>query len=310
MHKISDRAFKFQLIILFLLLFGLASFGLVKLYDHYRFHIMVKFTESGPLYKDMPVFYKGGLIGRTQKVILSSDYKYTLLKILLYPTDPKIPGDVVGSVKQHDILGDYIDLVTPDEPSTTLLANNAIIEGKPIFDLGAFLSDIADSGLIIPLIQNFSDTLVSANETSVEIKNFFSDSRIILQDNRQNLKQTTKNLSMATKSLKKLTTKFNKATPADKLNNTTSNIDKSADNIQAATESVKNIMRGVDCATVNLDKTIAKIDSTISEANIVASNVRAITSGLCEALSKRFAGLRIIFGKPMDKNKCPKNCSK
>lgn len=310
MRKLSNIFLKCRLIILFLLLFTLASWGLFKIYDHYSFHIMVKFTESGPLYKDMQVCYKGYLIGRTQKVIISDDYKYTLLKIVLYPKNPKIPSDVVASVKQHDILGDYIDLAAPEEPSTTLLANNAIIEGKPIFDFGAFFSDIADSGLIIPLIQNFSDTLVSANQTSVEIKNFFSDSRFILKDNRQNLKQTTKNLSVATKSLKKLTAKFNKATPEDKLNNTTLNIDKSADNIQAATESVKNITQSVDCATRNLDKTIAKIDSTISEANAVASNVRAITSGLCEALSKRFAGLRIIFGKPMDKSKCPKNCSK
>lgn len=311
MNKLSKISSKHKWKILVILCLTLISLSLFRLYEeHFTYYITVKFSESGPLYKNMPVCYKGYRIGHTQKVTLSEDYKYTYVKIVLYPKNPKLPKDIIGAVKKHDILINYIDLISPESPSTALLKNGDIIEGKPIFDMSSFLSDIADSKLIIPLIQTFSDTLVSANKTSTEIKNFFSDSRLILKDNRQNLKQTTKDLALSTKSLAKITSRVNSTITEDKLNNTTSSVNKSATNIQTATESVKNITASIDCATKNLDKTISKIDCTISEVNTIASNVKVITSGFCETLGKRFAGLRIIFGKPINNSKCPKNCSK
>lgn len=297
MNKLINLFLKFRVMILISLLFVLLSLALLMLYEeHSRYHVFVKFAKSGPLYKNMPVCFKGYAIGQTQKVTLSDDYKYTLVKIVLYPKNPKLPKDIEGVVKKHDFLGNYIDLIPSDEPSAELLKNGDTIDGIPIFDLGTFLAEIADSGLIVPLIQNFSDTALSLNRTSNKIGNFFSDSRLILNDNRQNLKHTTESLS-------KITSNVNKSFSKDKLNNTTSSVNKSATNIQAITENVKNITQSVDCATRNLDKTIEKIDCT-------ASNVKVITGGFREVMGKRFAGLRIIFGKPLNKNKCPQNCSK
>lgn len=306
-----NKLFKFRVIIIILIFFVLFSLGLFQLYNnHFKYHIIAKFAESGPLYTNMPVYYKGYNIGQTKKVKPSKDYKYTLVKIVLSPKEPKLPENIVAKVKKADSRKDYIDLIMSEAPSDTLLENGSTIVGEAAFDLEAFLSDIADSGIIVPLLQTFSDTLLSAGKTSEEIHRFFSDSRLILKDNRQNLKQTTKDLAEASKSLKKISSRFNTSITENKLNNTTLNIDKSSTNILAATESIKNITASVDCATRNLDKTMSKLDCTLSEANSVLSNVKAITNGLCETLGKRFAGLRIIFGKPMDKNKCPKNCSK
>ena len=87
-------------------------------------------------------------------------------------------------------------------------------------------------------------------------------------------------------------------------------MDKSSTNIRVATENIKNITSDIKNATKNLDKTVAKIDCTISETKAIASNVKIITGGFCETVSKRFAGLRIIFGKPLNKNKCLGKCSK
>jgi len=306
-----NKLLKYRVMIIFLLLFALISFGLFNLYEeHSSYHILVKFVKSGPLYKGMPVCFKGYEIGRTQKVTLSEDYKYTLVKIIIYPKNPKFPNDIEARVRKHDALGNYIDLVTSEDPSTTLLKNSDTITGRPIFDVGTFLSEIADSGLLIPLIQNFSDTALSLNKASKDIGNFFSDSTSILKDNRQDIKQTTKNLASTSKSFKKITSKFDSSITEDKLNNTTSSVNKSATNIQAASENIKNITQSVDCATRNLDKTVAKIDSTLSNANAVASNAKVITGGFCKVLGKRFAGLRIIFGKPLNKNNCCQNCSK
>lgn len=293
--------YKIMIISLFIVLISIGLFKLAE--EHSRYHIFVKFVKSGPLYKGMPVCFKGYEIGKTQEVKLSEDYKYTLVKIVLFPKNPKLPKDINGTVKKHDFLGNYIDLIPSDEPSTQLLKNGETIDGSPMFDVGSFLSEIADSGLLIPLIQNFSDTALSLNRTSNKIGDFFSDSRSVLKDNRQNLKHTTESLS-------KITSNFNTSFNKDKLHKASSSVNKSATNIQTITENVKNITQNVDCATRNLDKTMEKVDFTLCEAHAVATNARVITGGFREVLAKRFAGLRIIFGKPLDKNNCSQNCSK
>lgn len=311
MNKLFEIFSKYRMIILISLLFVFILLAISQLYDFYfRYNITAKFAESGPLYKNMPVYYKGYKIGQAKKITLSPDYKYTFVKIMLYPKKPKLSKDVVAKVKNHNVRKEYIELINPDEASSKLLKNGSTIDGEAAFDIEAFLSDIADSGLLIPLIQTFSDTLVSAGKTSTEIKNFFSDSRLILKENRKNIKQTTKDLTLSTKSLRKITTKFNNSITEDKLNNTTSSVDKSSTNILAASENIKKITESIDNATKNIDKTMEKVDCTVSEANEITSNVKVITNGFCQVLGKRFAGLRIIFGKPLNKNKCAKNCSK
>lgn len=287
MHKIFAIISKNRLSILIFVLVIILLSGLFYFQEERsRYHIFVKFRKSGPLYKGMLVYFKGYEIGKAQKVVLNGDYKYTLVKIVLYPKNPKLPKNIEAVVKKHDLLGEYIDLVALDEPSTELLKNNGTVRGTPQFEMRTLLSEIADSGLLIPLIQNFSDTALSLTKTSSKIENFFTDSRSILKDNRQNLKQTTKSMSQ-------ITTNFDTTFSKDKLNKTTSSVEKSATNIESITENVKNITQNVDCATRTLDKTIEKLDSTLS-------NTKVITRGFKDTMEKRFAGLRIIFGKPIN----------
>lgn len=294
MNKLFEIFSKYKHAILVLLIFILVLLFIFWLYDvKFRYYLIAKFTKSGPLYANMPVYYKGYKIGKVKKIEPSRDYKYVFVKLVLYPEDPKLSEDIIAKAKRLDTREDYIDLITPDEPSTTLLKSGSVIDGEAAFDAETFLSDLADADIVIPLLQHFSDLLVGANKTSDEIRNFFVDSSSILHDNRQNIRQTTEHLVSSTKSLKKITSKFNNSVTEDRLSNTVSNVGKSSDNILSATESIKNITASVDCATRNLDKTVAKIDSTMS-------NVRVITRGFCETLSKRFAGLRIIFGKPIN----------
>ena len=188
--------------ILTLLFFVLISAYAFYVYErHYEYDISAKFSESGPLYKDMPVYFKGYEIGKVKSIYLSKDYKYSYAKIKLYPLKPKLPEEVVAKVRHHNVRKEYIDLLPPDDPSGVILKRDAIIAGEPAFDIEAFLSDIADSGLIVPLLQTFTDTLTSLNKTSTEIGNFFTDSRVILKDNRQNIHQTTRGLAQSTKYL-------------------------------------------------------------------------------------------------------------
>lgn len=311
MNKSLEIFLKYKGRILLPLFFIVLSITIFQLYkDYFGYHITAKFAESGPLYNNMPVYYRGYKIGKAINIKLSEDYKHTLVTIVLSPKKPKLPEDIVAKVKHHNVRKEYIDLINQDSTTTALLKNGSVIDGEAAFDLEAFLSDIADSGVIVPLLQTFSDTLVSLDKTSAEIKNFFSDSRLILKDNKENLRHTTENAAQAAKNLSLITSRFNRSVSEDKLNNTTSSVYKSSTNILDTTENIKEIVKSVNNATKNLDKTMSKIDCTISQANDITSNVKVITGGFCEVLGKRFAGLRIIFGKPINNSKCPKHCSK
>lgn len=299
-----------------LLIFSL--FICFKLYEGiFGYFVMVKFVELGPLYNSMPVYYKGYKIGKTKNIKPSEDYKYTLVRIILYPKKLGLPENISAKVKKLESGKDYIELIYPKEPSSNNLRNGSIIEGKTSMDIQSFMSAQADSGALTSMSDNLSKTLTSAEKTSNEIKAFFADTRVILKDNRQNLRATTENtaetmenLALMSGSLADLTSKINNSIPEDKIKNTISNIDKSSTNIKESTESLKSILISIDIATKNLDKTIAKIDSTIDEANKIAINIKKMTAGFCDVLGKRFAGMRIIFGKPMKGNTCASNCYK
>lgn len=274
------------------------------LYDrHYRYHITAKFVDSGPLHKNMPIYCKGYKIGKIEDVKLSKDCKYTFVKIVLFSKEQMIPENVIAQVKTRESKEDYIDLVIPEDPSTTILKNGGVIEGEAAFELGKFLSGILASGMLDPIIEDASALLSSISDTSDKIGSFFSDSHVLLDDNRQNIRHSTKSLT-------EITSKINNSIKEEELNNTMSRVGTSSTNILAASESIKNITAKVDCATNNIDKTVEKVDSTMSDVKASASNIKSITSGLCEVLTKRFAGLRIIFGRPMKKNSCPNNCTK
>jgi len=296
-------------IILIALFIVLISGAVYKLYEiYFSYYITAKFSESGPLYVNMPVYYRGYNIGRTTKVKPDKDYKHTLVKIMLYPREPKLPVDIVAKVKNHNVRKEYIDLLSQDDSSTTFIKRGSTVDGEPAFDLEAFLSDIADSGIIVPLLQNFSDTLTSINKASSEAGKLFSDSRFLLKDNRQNLKQATNDFAKTSRSLTKLTSRVNNSFTEEKLNNTTTSVNKSSTNILTASENIKRITGSIDCATRNLETTMARIDSTVADTKIITTNVKTITGGICETLTKKFAGMRILFGKPLNNGKCGNHC--
>jgi len=308
---IYTRVFKYAIVTLMILfLITMLTLSILQKKEDSAFHLTAKFSDSGPLHADMPVYYKGYYIGITEDVEPSKDYKYTFLKIKLYPKNPKIPDSVIAKVKHYDEKKDYIDLSIPDDSSTVILKKGSTIDGEGKFDVESFLADIANSGLIIPLLETFSDTLASINKTSVQIEGFFSDSQKVLKDNKQNIKQTTTELAHTSNSISQLTSNFNNTITKDKINDTTSSINKSTNNVLNASENIKSITESINKATKNMDKTVAKIDCTISETNKIATNVKVITCGIRETLEKRFAGMRIMFGKPIDGNKCTKNCSR
>lgn len=289
---------KYKILVGVLALFIFLIMMALQVYDvFFRYHITAKFTEAGPLSKNISVYYRGYEIGKTQDVQLSSDYKSTLVKILIYPKNPKLPKNIIAKIKKCDVRRNYIELVEPEEPSDKHLKNGDTIEGEPEFDLEAFLNEVINSGMLNPIIDNISNFLASVSDTSDKMGTFFENSNIMVKDNKQNLKQTTK-------SLKDIATKINNSFSEDDIRNTSQNVNKSSNNILTATENIKNISTNVDNATKNLDKTKEKIDLIITDTSVSTSNIKKITCGLHQSLMKKFALLKLFFGRPIKPNNC------
>ncbi len=297
MKNLSEVLYKFRRLFLFLLVFVVITISGFFIYRNYLgFHITAKFSDATPLFVKMPVYYKGYNIGFVNRIKPSKDYEYSYVKIVFYSQKPNLPENITAKIKLRETKSDYIELIKPDEPSENKLKNKAVIEGEAAFDLFEFLSNIYDSGALDPIIESVTDFVSSISSTSDEIGSFFSDSRTILKDNKKNIRKTTT-------SLNQITSKVNNSINESQLNSTFSNISNSASNIEETSENIKN-------ATENLDITKNKLDCTISDIQSSASNIKNVTEGVCQTMNKRFAGLRLIFGKPSKKDCCTKGCGK
>ncbi|MCQ2957701.1 MAG: MCE family protein, partial [Candidatus Gastranaerophilales bacterium] len=109
-------------------------------------NVVIKFEDLGPVYKRMPVYYKGYKIGITKKIEPSKDYKSTLVTVNFYPKELKLPSNTTAKVKKLDTGIDYIELLYPKNPSGTFLETGEIIEGKTAMDIQSFMSAQVDSG--------------------------------------------------------------------------------------------------------------------------------------------------------------------
>ena len=70
--------------------------------------------------------------------------------------------------------------------------------------------------------------------------------------------------------------------------------------MENASLNVSNITKHADSQTISLvDCVIQNTNAVIENVNVVVSNVYDIVKGFKATLSKRFAGMKIMFGKPI-----------
>lgn len=313
MNETLKKYIKYLLILSAFLLIVSVLTGMVNFYRSnfkYAMLIRAKFTELGPMYSSMPVYYKGFKIGKTKDINPSEDYKYTVVKIILYPEKLSLPDNVVAKVKKLETGKDYIELLYPEKPSENLLKNGDFIEGKTTVDIDSFMSAQVESGVFSSISDNMGKTLTSVEKTSDEVNKFFSDLRVILKENRPNIKRSTENTADILENLNNITSTIDKTLDEKKLKKITSNVHDSSNNLKDLTSNIIDITANLSVATKDLDKTMAKLDATIAEAHTSAKNVSGITGGVCEIMGKRFAGVRLFFGKPVSHSKCAKSCNK
>ena len=272
-------------------------------YGIYRLNnlkVTAVFDELEPFPHNINVYYKGFRLGRSTRVYPSKDFTQTYVDMNLHMDNFSLPDNITAKVKTKN-KRDYIELIYPDMPSVRYLKNHDKIKGTKGVNFASFIQDQADSGGLDDLSENLSETVEDAGETMKALTDLFHTANDILVDLRPSLKEsgenlaiTTRNLTVATDNIANVSKSLNRSAKPKILDNTFSNIELITRNLELTTSNTALLTKRADSETVLL------LNCLIKNANKVVLNINDIIKGFKVTLSKRFAGMRLIFGKPLE----------
>lgn len=263
-------------------------------------HVTAVFDELEPFPHNINVYYKGFRLGRSTKVYPSKDFTQTYVDMNLHMDDFSLPDNITAKVKTKN-KRDYIELIYPDAPSITYLKNNSRIKGVKGVNITSFIQDQADAGNFDDLADNLSETVEDAGETMKALTDLFhtandilTDLRPLIKESGENLAVTTRNLTVASDNIANISIGLNRSAKPQILDNTFSNIELITRNLELTTSNTALLTKRVD------SETTALLNCLIKNVNTVILNINDIIKGFKSTLSKRFAGMRLIFGKPIN----------
>lgn len=271
----------------FLLGFILIAIGLCwVIYKEITYtKIYVKFADLRPFNNRIPVYYKGIVIGEARGKKHSDDYKYTIVKLVLYPKNLMLPSNTEVLLKkkiQGVKISDFIELVYPKNPTNKMICNGCIINGSTTVDIDEFMKNNKLTELE-EIKENLLATTQNLNQATKNVNTLLVNVNAMLKQNQTNIENTTSNIS-------NLTTKINDSLNQTNLDSTVSNIEKITDNLNKTTENINTI--------------IPEVSSTIENTQDITANVSAITCGVRQTLRKPFGGMRVLFGKSINEPRC------
>lgn len=291
------KGIKKILIIVIVLIFLLTIAG-VYIYNT-KYYVIIRFNELGPLTKNMVAYYNGFKIGKIVRIEPDNDFKHTLVKVNLSHKNISLPQNTTVHLDRFPSGELYLQFIYPSSPSFKTIKRGDILEGIAPYSLEQFMLGQNIAGVTDIVSQHVIRTLDATEIANQEIKIFFQNSSKVVNENRKGINASVNNTAAMTKSLAQMaenlnqaSKKINNALDETKLKETTSNIKDTSSNLKDATENISK-------ATKDIDKTVKKIDDTISKANVAAENLNSVSGGLNETLSKKFAGMRILFGTPV-----------
>lgn len=282
---------------------GVAVFTFI-IHNLYNMHITAVFNDLEPFPKNLNVYYKGFKLGRTVRVHPSKDFTDTHVEMILNAKNLSLPDNTTAKMKSKN-KKDYIELEYPDAPSITFLKNHSIIQGKKGLNIGDYIDKQAEAGGLDEIKENLNNTVASAGDTLDALTELFGTANDILKDLRPSLKITAENLAETSKNLKETSEEINLSLKPRRLNNsianieqTTKNIERTTKNLETASSDITKTTAHVNSDTINIiDCVIANINTIIDNINLVINNTNDIIKGFQQTLNKRFAGMRIMFGK-------------
>lgn len=287
------------------------AFVLTIIVYHILFYtyITAKFDELRPFREKLEVYYKGFKIGETGRIRPSKDYKNTLMEIILYPANLKLPKNTVMKVKSEKRgreKVDFVDVIYPDDPDITMLKNGDVVQGIGTVDFESFLASI-DPESLDEMQQDLQKTVKSMQGTIEALGQLFGAFEEIVRENQPNIKATTNNLVQTSKNFKEASEKVNKSLAQESLNGSVSNVNSSTENILETTKKMRLIGENIDTLTNSLNENMPEITASVNEMGCILRTINGITCGVSKTLKKRMGGMRLFFGKAVDEE-CHCDC--
>ncbi len=237
-------------------------------------YIEAKFDELRPIHNRLNVYYKGIVIGRAKEIHHSDSYDHTLMKIVLYPKKLLLPINCEVFLKKEKTNNkerDFLELIYPKEPSSTIIKNGAILKGIATVDIETVMKNQHPED-IENLKQNIASSVESLSYAMQGLNEMFSIINGILLQNKPNLYSTTKGF-------RNISTKIDNSIDSAKLNNVMSNLDSSFNNINLALETTPD---------------------TLTSTQGLMDNLNVISCGVRKTLRKKAGGLRLFFGRVIE----------
>lgn len=251
--------------------------------------IVAKFEKLPPIPRSLTVYYKGYKIGKTHKIVLSNDSKYTLLYLNISKRDLKLPDNIIAKLRmpQNKTIKNYIEIIYPKNPSGVLIKNNDQIIGKSPLNVQDYIDELADSNNMNNVVNNFTGAMNNANQSSEKMNKIADLVIVILTENRNDIRRIVNNTANTTAHVNKITANvevltgdkgvkqdfkslFKSAASTSKnidtlskdegLKSSISYISKTTQNIQESSTRAKNITTNIESITKNVDETTRNLN--------------------------------------------------
>lgn len=159
------------------------------------YNVNANFVAGGGLYENANVTYRGVTIGRVESVGLSNDGVVASMRL---NSGTPVPENVTATVKSVSAVGEqYIDLVPPDDPSSSTLRDGSDIDqqhtaiGQDIAGLLAeadrLVSSVGDSRIQDLLRETFK----AFNGSGPELARLIQSSRLLIDEANANYGQVS-----------------------------------------------------------------------------------------------------------------------
>lgn len=251
--------------------------------------IEAHFDTLRPFRGHASVYYKGFKVGRSVKIRPIDDYSHTIVDIVLYPRDLSLPKNIKVQIKKKTLLfkfqHDYLEIICPDEPDSRRLAKGDIVEGINSIDVKDYLASYEGKSLD-EIRENIENATKNLNDMLISLGDLFQSLNETVRNSQKHLQKSACNLEKISKNMAQISTKLNNALSDEVLEG-------SAQNIEEITKNLNDL-------TSKINSQSEQIESIINNTNGILENANKLTSGLNNTLSKRFSGLRLIFGRALE----------
>ena len=220
--QINQKTSRIALLI-FVILSILMCVYRIKTYTY----LTVEFNDARPVRNKIPVYYKGYRIGKVEKIKPSDNFQTTLVTIVLYPKNLKLPKNTTALLtreKRERKEIDFINLLYPEKPSEVMLISGDTINGFTTVDIENYFSSKALTGELDALTNNANSLMESFKLTSDALTEFLNVLTATVDENRPAIKIMTNNLAQMSNSFRLFALKLNNSINESQLKNTFTNV--------------------------------------------------------------------------------------